>query len=261
MTGQVARDQPAQCEEVPLQEMPAAGGNASPRSQAAYRRISTSAPFSTAASARPPEQLVGYGLGKVVLRAVLTDLCRDLFEDDGGLAPLEYHGHRSRMGLTVLAEYALHCGSASVLRPCRHARRSSPNRKAPPPDECVHEGHRTSRAVLMAWLSSFTLEGSHIPIKRFRRSRGTVSMLSRFALQETGSPCRRPRETSVGSPRTVRVTRVTTIDPIEWRTASRVRITTGRFPTGEGSSAHQTSARLTQGHPSTLGRREARWPV
>src|SRR5882724_2626768 len=69
-----------------------------------------------------------------------------------------------------------------------------------------------------------------------------------------------PRTISVGSPRSVRVTRVTTIEPIVLRTASRVRITTGRLPAGEGSSAHQTSARLTHGRPSIRGGRGARPP-
>ncbi len=99
------------------------------------------------------------------------------------------------------------------------------------------------------------------PMSRLSRSRGTVRMLSRFATHRTGKPCRRPSTTSVGSSRTVRVTRATTIPPIDWRTASRVRIRTGRLPAGGGRSAHQTSARFTGDGPSTRSAWEARRPM
>src|SRR6266850_7943573 len=57
----------------------------------------------------------------------------------------------------------------------------------------------TSRAVFVAWFSSSILPASHAPISRVKRCRGTVRMLSRFATQGTGNPCRRPRITSIGS--------------------------------------------------------------
>ncbi len=117
--------------------------------------------------------------------------------------------------------------------------------------------YRTSNAALIASFSSAAFVLSSIPINRINRSRGTVRMLSRFATHWVGRPWRRPKTTSEGIPRTVRVTRATTMESSEWRTASRVRITTGLWPTGEGSSAHQISPRLTHGHPN-LEYREAR---
>ena len=74
------------------------------------------------------------------------------------------------------------------------------------------------------------------------RCRGTVSMLSRFTTDGRGKPSGRPTDISVGSPRAVRVTRATTIAPIESTTAFLVSTTTGRGPTGGGNSAHQISA-------------------
>jgi len=67
-------------------------------------------------------------------------------------------------------------------------------------------------------------------------------MLSVLTTDGRGSPSALPIETSVGSPREVRVTRATTTAPIVSQTASLVSTTTGRGPTGGGSSAHQTSA-------------------
>lgn len=82
-------------------------------------------------------------------------------------------------------------------------------------------------------------------ISRLKRSRGTVSILSKLATHRTGRPCWRPRITSVGKSRIVLVTSATTTPPIVGSTASRVRMSTGRLPTGRGRSAHHTSARLT----------------
>lgn len=67
-------------------------------------------------------------------------------------------------------------------------------------------------------------------------------MLSVFTTDGRGSPSALPTETSVGSPREVRVTRATTTAPIISLTAFLVSTTTGRGPTGGGRSAHQTSA-------------------
>jgi hypothetical protein len=77
---------------------------------------------------------------------------------------------------------------------------------------------------------------------RTSRCRGTVKMLSVFTTDGRGSPSAFPTETSVGSPREVRVTRATTTAPIVSLTAFLVSTTTGRGPTGGGSSAHHTSA-------------------
>ncbi len=122
--------------------------------------------------------------------------------------------------------------------------------------ECSVSGHITSSATLIARFNSAILPVSHAPISRTKRWRGTVRILSKFATHCMGNPCLRPSGTSVGSWRTVRVTRTTTMPPMLWRTASRVRITTGRLPTGEGSSAHQTSPRFTPRQPSN-----PRYPV
>jgi len=79
-------------------------------------------------------------------------------------------------------------------------------------------------------------------MSRASRCRGTVKMLSVLTTDGRGSPSALPIETSVGSPREVRVTRATTTAPIVSQTASLVSTTTGRGPIGGGSSAHQTSA-------------------
>ena len=79
-------------------------------------------------------------------------------------------------------------------------------------------------------------------MSRASRCRGTVKMLSVLTTDGRGSPSGFPTETSVGSPREVRVTRATTTAPIVSQTAFLVSTTTGRGPTGGGSSAHQTSA-------------------
>jgi hypothetical protein len=79
-------------------------------------------------------------------------------------------------------------------------------------------------------------------MSRASRCRGTVKMLSVLTTDGRGSPSALPIETSVGSPREVRVTRATTTAPIVSQTAFLVSTTTGRGPTGGGSSAHQTSA-------------------
>jgi len=105
------------------------------------------------------------------------------------------------------------------------------------------ESHESNpKAIFRARSSSLILAEENCPISRTSRCCGTVRMLSVLTTDGLGSPSALPTETSVGSPREVRVTRATTTAPIVSLTVSLVSTTTGRGPTGGGSSAHQTSA-------------------
>lgn len=106
-----------------------------------------------------------------------------------------------------------------------------------------NESHESDpKAILRARLSALIRAEENCPISRTSRCRGTVKMVSVFTPGGLGIPSALPTETSAGSPREVRVTRAITTAPIVSLTAFLVRTTTGRGPTGGGSSAHQTSA-------------------
>src|SRR6476646_4686813 len=69
---------------------------------------------------------------------------------------------------------------------------------------------------LIQFTDLFAIACAH---QSLQTSRGTVRMLSRLATHGIGKPCARPRGTSAGNWRTVRVTIATTIPPMFWRTA------------------------------------------
>lgn len=53
-------------------------------------------------------QLPGDFIAKIILTTVLSDFCRGVLEDNGGLAALQGHGNVAGMGFAVFADHALH---------------------------------------------------------------------------------------------------------------------------------------------------------
>ena len=130
-------------------------------------------------------------------------------------------------------------------RPLPSDARGSPTRRLALPGRSSFENYSFEsrpKAIFKARSRSSIFPEENCPISRTSRWRGTVKMLSVLTTEGRGRPSTLPTETSVGSPREVRVTRATTTAPMVSLTAFLVSTTTGRGPTGGGSSAHHTSA-------------------